>query len=32
MEELVGLAADRGMGIDEVMAMVEVDGWEYSGV
>jgi hypothetical protein len=32
MESLVGLAADKNMSIDQVMAMPEQDGWLYIGV
>jgi len=32
MEQLVAASADRNMSIDAVMAMVELDGWLYSGV
>lgn len=29
--EITELAAEQNMGIDDVMAMVELDGWEYTG-
>jgi len=32
MEDLVATAAERGMSIDEVMAMPETDKWLYHGL
>ena len=30
IQGIVKVAAERGMGIEDVMAMVELDGWEYT--
>jgi len=32
ISEIAEIAAGRSMSVEDVMAMVEQDGWEYSGI
>ena len=32
ISEIAEIAASKGMSVEDIMAMVEVDGWEYSGL